>query len=69
MDDNRQSQLFLCNGWFNATCFVLTLSRHQENKTRQFYCVSYIILFHILYARLESPLQKISSNYTTSRNQ
>ena len=47
VDNTRQSQRFLSVGWFNATCFVLARSRHQENKKRKVYCVSHIILFHI----------------------
>jgi len=69
IDNNRQSQFFFCIGWFNATCFVLTRCRQQANKKRKDYCVRCIILFLIFYVWLESPLHKISQNYTKCRNQ
>jgi hypothetical protein len=34
MDNTWQLQLFLYIVWFNATCFGLTRSNHQANKTQ-----------------------------------
>jgi hypothetical protein len=56
MDNNSQIRLVLCTGWFSATCFVLTRSYHQANKKRKYYCIRCIILFHIMYVWLGSPL-------------
>jgi hypothetical protein len=35
MEDNCQSRLFLYLGWLNATCFGLTGSCHEANKTQK----------------------------------
>jgi len=33
--NNRQSQFFLCIGWFNATCFGLTRNHNKGNKIQK----------------------------------
>jgi hypothetical protein len=35
VDNNRESQLLLYTGSFNATCFGVTRRHHQANKTQK----------------------------------